>query len=433
MPLAPVPPTLDTPHLAGARSLLDDLVEPAAWRTFQDYKRQGGHLLAADDVALETLITSAGYAGVAEQIRSGSFALYPRRKLVNKHGSGRKRVVYTFDEQATWVLKLLAFLLYRYDSRHQDNCYSFRRQVGAHQALRRLTRTPEIDQMWCLKTDVADYFNAIAPPQMLAALEGVIDDDPRLLAFFDQLLSGDGYWADGELEHGPRGVMAGTPTAPFFANVYLRELDQHFAATGALYARYSDDIIVFAPTEQEINQHRATIHAELAAKSLQINPRKTTLAQPGERWDFLGFGYQGGRVDLAQATKAKLKGRIRRKARALRRWMLRNDAAPERAAKAFIRSINTRLYGRARAHDLTWSRWFFPLLTTDQSLRELDTYLRQYIRYIPSGRFSKRNFAVRYETLKDWGYRPLVNEYHRQRRSHLQLTHKSEAKSNAAT
>jgi len=84
-----------------------------------------------------------------------------------------------------------------------------------------------------------------------------------------------------------------------------------------------------------------------------------------EVWlEFLGISYRKGVIDLSYATQKKLKGNIHRKARALRRWMLRKDASEERAIAAMIRSMNRKPFERGGAHELTWSRWFFPLITS---------------------------------------------------------------------
>ena len=63
----------------------------------------------------------------------------------------------------------------------------------------------------------------------------------------------------------------------------------------------------------------------------------------------------------------------------------------------------------------TWSRWDFPLLTTAESLKKIDQYLEQYLRFLSTGRHTKKNFNVRYEELKELGFRSLVNEYYKRR------------------
>ena len=108
-------------------------------------------------------------------------------------------------------------------------------------------------------------------------------------------------------------------------------------------------------------------------------------------------------------------GRIRRSARSLRRWMLRKEAEPERALAAFNRKYNAKFYSR-EGRELCWSRWFFPLLTTDTSLRRIDAYMQQYQRYLVTGRHNKASYArVPYAMMKANGYRPLVAAYYKGR------------------
>mgnify|MGYP003458774620 CR=1 FL=1 len=64
-------------------------------------------------------------------------------------------------------------------------------------------------------------------------------------------------------------------------------------------------------------------------------------------------------------------------------------------------------------NDLTWSRWFFPLINTDKGLHEVDLYLQQYLRYLSTGKHTKINYNVRYSKLKEYKYKSLVNEYYK--------------------
>ncbi|MDR1833513.1 MAG: hypothetical protein LBQ92_02500 [Propionibacteriaceae bacterium] len=401
-------------QISPSGTLLGRLAEPECWAEFLERKRASGALPPRRERELAEFAESAGYLPVVQAILRGDGFPLPEKRLVNKLGSGKKRVVYSFPPAHTMVLKLLAHLLYRYDGCQPPGCYSFRQGLGAHTAIRALVRTPGIDGMWSLKLDVHDYFNSIEIPRLLPLLAAVVDDDPPLLAFLEKLLTADRALLGGQEVAGPRGVMAGVPIAPFLANLYLGGLDRHFAGV-CPYARYSDDIIAFFPTRQAAVDAREFAASWLAGHGLRINPEKERLSAPGEPWDFLGVSYAGGHLDLSPATQMKLKGKIRRKARALRRWMLRKQAGPERAVGAMIRAYNRKFFEGGKGGELTWSRWFFPLLTRDDSLRAMDAHLQQYLRWIPSGRHRAANHRTGYADLKRLGYRTLVNEYHRYR------------------
>jgi hypothetical protein len=393
-------------------TLLDEVSNADAWDAFARYKQEKGHLSKGDGAALAHFITEERYLPVAQRIQHGLGFDYPQKLLLNKIGTNKKRVVYSFSDEESWTLKLLAWLLYRYDDRQPEGCYSFRRDQGVHKAIRNLIKTQEIGTLWCYKLDISNYFNSIQVPLLLPILHDVMGDDPPLLAFLEQILTADKAYIDGDLVTEERGAMAGTATSPFFANLYLRELDGFFVGKGVPYARYSDDVILFAKTAAELESYKASAHAILKQYGLTVNEDKETTTPPGGTWEFLGISFCNGTIDLSQATKEKIKGKIRRKARSLRRWMLRKEADPERAMRAFIRAFNRKFFDTGTSNDLTWSRWFFPLLTVSDGLREVDAYLQHYVRYIPTGRFNHANYRTDYKDLKRLGYRSLVHEYY---------------------
>ena len=110
----------------------------------------------------------------------------------------------------------------------------------------------------------------------------------------------------------------------------------------------------------------------------------------------------------------KLKQKLRRKARALARWRDRKGVSGEKAAKAFIKALNRKLYEHTDENDLTWARWFFPVISTSGSLRELDRYAEDCVRFIATGKRTKGRFDFRYEQMKRLGFRSLVHEYYRE-------------------
>ena len=63
------------------------------------------------------------------------------------------------------------------------------------------------------------------------------------------------------------------------------------------------------------------------------------------------------------------------------------------------------------------SGWYFPLITTDGSLRLLDQYAQQCIRYLVTGKHTKAAFNCRYTDMKELGYVSLVNCYYNHIRS----------------
>ena len=393
--------------------MLKQLCDHALWQEFLQYKLQNALLSPAEEKALREFIETKRYLPAAQQVAEGTFRFsVPEKKELNKLGSQKKRVVYCFPEEENMLLKMLCWLLYRYDGAVSENCYSFRQNTGARKAFLNMANAEGIDSLHGFKADISNYFNSIDVSLLLPVLQQVIEDDPPLLQLLTDLLCDDRALWQGEILHEPRGVMAGTPTSPFFANLYLREMDEYFASLGVLYARYSDDILIFAE-EDELEHCIAAYRAFLEKYRLSSNPAKEQRFAPGAAWSFLGFSYHGGVIDISDVAVRKLMDKISRAARSLRRWMVKKDASPERALRAFNRKFNRKFYNAEAGRELCWCRWYFPIINTPKTLHFIDGYMQQWQRYIVTGKHNKANYKkVPYSMLTACGYRPLVSAYY---------------------
>ena len=395
-------------------SLLDQLSLPQVWERFYQYKiSQAGHQFY--EKRLRAFIDEKRYLPVVQAIADGNPFPLPRRTVISKMSTEKKRVVYIYPEPENTVLKLLTWLLLRhYDGLFSESLFSFRPRLTAKDAIRRFLRTPDLSSMWAYKADIHDYFNSIPINRFLPILSNTLSDDPELCRFLISLLNEPSVLENGSPLLEQKGIMAGTPLASFYANLYLKDIDEHFNSCSIPYSRYSDDIIMFAPTKDEIEKYAIRFRSLLSEKGLTMNPSKECLFAPDDGWVFLGFYCHGNTVDIAPATLKKIKGKMRRKARALKRWADRKGKPGEAAAIAFIRSFNRKLLdGSGDENELTWSLWFFPVISTADSLHVIDQYCQDCIRFLISGKHTKGRYNVRYEMMKQLGYRSLVNEYYR--------------------
>ncbi|MBR0130740.1 MAG: group II intron reverse transcriptase domain-containing protein [Firmicutes bacterium] len=395
-------------------SLLDLLALPLSWEEFYKYKTD---LACPRDYAesLRGFIDEGSYLPVCEKISRGEPFPLPKKAVISKLGSGKKRTVYIYPEPENTVLKLLTWLLLRrFDGLFDRNLYSFRPRRSAKDAVRHLTGIKGIRTLYSYKVDIHNYFNSVPVDRFLPMLEDALGEDRRLYDFLSSLLSEPCVLEKGLPVEEQKGIMAGTPLASFYANLYLKGLDHHYQEAGIPYARYSDDIIVFCESRDECEKQAEFIKSCLADMGLELNPDKEQFSSPEDGWVFLGFSYLDGVIDIAPATLKKLKQKMRRKARALRRWADRNGIEGENAAKAFIRVFNRKLLESPKDSQLSWSYWFFSVINTDSSLHEIDLYAQDCLRYLISGKRSKARYNVRYEELKALGYRSLVHEYYKE-------------------
>lgn len=395
------------------QSILFQLDDQVVWETFLAHRLMKGRFTWSLFSDADDYVEHERYLPIANAFIRGEGPGIPERKRINKTGTGKKRTVYCFTPEETRVLKLIAFLLYRYDDCFSPNCYAFRRGIKATDAIFHLRKTLRGRKMWAYKLDIHDYFNSISVPILLPILKDLLSDDPPLYAFFERMLTDGRALADGQIVLENRGVMAGTPTSPFLADVYLMEIDRYFFEAGVVYARYSDDIILFAQDRKALESYKSVLLGFLEKYGLTVNPEKERIYTPDEPFEFLGFRCQGEAIDISRAVRIKMKGKIRRAARSLQRWRVAKGLSPEQAMKGLIRKFNAKLFEGEDPDSLSWSRWFFPVINRTEGLQEIDRYLQQYLRYLSSGRHTKINYRVRYEDLKALGYRSLVHEFYR--------------------
>lgn len=395
-------------------SILDGLLDEAKWQEFLAYKIEKSNMSKVDEQRLIDFVSNKEYASIASAIMDGSYTFsLPKKSLVNKSGSTKKRVVYSYSECESWILKFILHQMAKYDSMFPSNLFSFRRNLTVKKAFRSLVKNKGIDDMYAYKLDISNYFNSINIDVLLPILEKVLSDDKKLFEFISNLLTVDKSVYEGEVICEKRGAMAGTSISTFLANVYLMEMDKYFLNKKIIYARYSDDIIVFAPSLNKVKEYRKIMHSFVKLRGLTINEDKEELFQPRSAWSFLGFEYNSGKVDLSKVTLKKIKDKIRRKARALLRWRNKNSATGEHAMKVMLRVFNNKFYRESNTKNLTWSKWFFPIINTHKTLEEIDDYLIQYLRYVTSGKFNKKNYNITYSDLKDLGFRSLVHEFYK--------------------
>ena len=397
--------------------MLGALKDPKLWAEFRDYKIAGGHMTKESTARLEELIRTESYKAVVDRMLAGEPFPHPRKSEISKVHSDKKRIVYTYPETENWILKLLTYLLQRkYDGLFADNLYSFRPRKGVHDGVRSLTAHKDIEKYWCYKADIRNYFNTVPVEKILPLLKETLEDESGVYAFLEGLLT-DPYVEDnGQLISEVKGIMAGTPVSAFLANLYLAHVDRRFSDREIVYVRYSDDIILFCETREDLEREVLLLHGLLREAGLAMNPDKEIYSPPGEMWTFLGFSYEKGVIDVAPVSAEKLKAKMRRKARALIRWQARKGATGEQAARAFVRVFNRKLFENTAEHELTWSLWYFPMINTTRSLQAIDNYCQSCIRYIATGKRNKSAYRFTYEQIKSLGYISLVNRYYNRMR-----------------
>lgn len=393
--------------------MLEKILNEDIWNEFLIYKTQNSHLPKKEIKYYQEYIHNKKYIDICNKILNNNYKFsIPKKIIISKMGKNKKRVVYSFNEDETMVLKLISYLMYKYDNLFEDNLYSFRKNNGVKNAIYNLTKKNNITNKYAYKVDISNYFNSINISSLLKNLKDDLNDI-CLYNLIEKILENDKCIYNSNIISEKKGVMAGVPISAFLANYYLKDIDSYFRSQNVIYLRYADDIILFANSKEELNTLKDDLINKILEKDLIINKNKEFIYSPGNEIEFLGFSIYNKNIDLSKNTIKKIKGKIRRSARGIRRWMIKNNAKEEYALKAMNRKFNNKFFGKEN-NDMTWKYWFFPCINTDKSLKIVDEYMQQYLRYIITGKHNKKNYEkVPYLRLKECNYKSLVSEYYK--------------------
>jgi len=393
--------------------LKDALLDESKWNEFLDYKLSKDFVPKKEKEFFIDYIQNKKYISICTNIVENNYTFStPKKHLISKGRSGKKRVVYTFNNNEMIFLKFLSYLLYDYDYLFSPNLYSFRKSSGVKEAIRNISNIKTIINMHGYKVDIHNYFNSINTSLLLSKLKKDIQDK-LLYSIFEKILSNNEVEYDGEIFEEQKGVMAGTPISAFLANYYIKEIDEYFWNEKVVYLRYADDIILFCNNKSDLEKYQKKLCEFFKYYFLDINSDKEYYFEPNSKWEFLGFSFNGKTIDISDNSVIKIKGKIRRSARGIRRWMIKHNADYKVALKAMNRKYNRKFFGKQDKEELSWKYWFFPTINTIESLKIIDNYMQEQQRYIVTGKHNKINYKkVPYSTLKECNYKSLVNEYY---------------------
>lgn len=397
-------------------SLLHSLGDDAQWEAHLKRKQRDKHTFPQDLLFLEEFVAEKRYKPIAEQMLREDYDLpLPKRALISKKNTDKKRVVYYYPADEHQMLKLLNYLISKkYDDKLSDACHSFRSGRSVRTVMHKIGRIENLDRKYSIKLDLSSYCSSIPVDPLLQVSGKIVDDDPMMMNFFARMMHrGKSLWG-GKTISETMGAIAGTPTAGFFENIYLKDVDNYFLERNIPYFRYGDDILLLVDTKEEQQEYLKLLTKMLVEeRGLILNPDKLCLTDPGEVWEYLGVSYSGGNYDLARGTVEKAKRRIRRYAKYLyREKCCREGVSNEVAAEILLRRFNAMFFDTFEDNEFAWNRWYFSVITTSKSLKEIDIHMQRYLRYLFTGCHGKKNYKITYKKLKELGYRSLVHEYY---------------------
>jgi len=306
------------------------------------------------------------WEGIREQLLAGTYRPQPvRRHDIPKPGGGTRQlgiptVLDRYIQQC-----LLQTLQPQFDPTFSEHSHGFRPGRSAHDAVRSAQKYIQSGLRWVADVDLAKFFDRVNHDVLMERLSRRLADG-RVLGLIRRYLV-TGVLADGVVVERHEGTPQGGPLSPLLANVLLDEVDKELEKRGLKFARYADDLNVYAGSRRAADDAMATLKRLFARLRLQVNDAKSAVARVWER-KFLGYSFwvAKGRITrprVAPAALAEMKARVR----------VITSRTGGRSMKAVVAELRSYLTG--------W-KLYFQMAETPKVFRELDEWLRRRLRAV---------------------------------------------------
>ncbi len=325
-----------------------------------------------------------------------------RRSVVK----GKLRETYVFSLRDRMLQGLINRALHDFDECFSPNLYSHIQGRMAGNVLTKIRQCPSFGDLYIYKTDIHDYDGSMDADLLSEAIRQMPGPDSLCRTFLETFVHRQACLENGVPRGGAPAVPTGSPLCGFFENIYLRETDLMLAEKAAFYVRYADDILIAASTEAELEELIHILTRELEKKKLAINEKKTLRLAPESSFTYLGWNIKGSQVDFSKEMLGELRALIRAETKRLL-IACRKNHLPEEMRLFLVISRANRLIDHWRLAEA------FRVVSVHDGLREIDRMFYDMIRMVASGKTGKGRYRIRGGRIREWGYRSLVNRYHR--------------------
>lgn len=356
------------------------------------------------------------YKEIVDKLVTGSYEWStPEKLLLRKSHTKKKRTVYMYSGLDRYVIGVL----YRvtsalYVDSVAENCFSYKRGTNTCDAIHYIKKHKLSNSMFGVKLDISAYFNSVKRSHLTTCLDEVYGTGTGIRKTADGLFADDNILYKGRPQMEYKALIPGCALGSFFANYCLKDVDNHFKELGVVYARYSDDIILFDDSRELVDKHLEFIKGKISEYGLTINESKYEHFLPKDDVDYLGLTLGERGVDISNHAKNKLKKTIRRWVKAGRKDIEMNGRDFEKVARNIVNRINWKLY-KCYILDPSkfgWGYYAFRYITVTDSLTDIDFYLRDRLRYLKTGKNNKANVsAINDEQFRDLGVLSLYDMY----------------------
>ena len=396
--------------------MFDVLLDPVFQQGFLESKRQKIRD-AKQFQAMKEYITGETLARDAERLRGGDWFLkLPHLKEVAKDATGEKRALYIFSGTDQFLLGLMGYALkHLYDHLFTDGLYSFRVNKSNYtmvEDIHHQISDRDKPPYFAFKTDMKSYSTNIDQDILIRKLSGIFAHDPEFMAFLEWLIRRNQYMHHGQVVDKYLSALPGCPLTGFFTNVYLMDIDEYFQTHCDFYCRYTDDVLVLCREDHKVFTLLIKLRDMARENKLELKSVKTQLFSPNEPINIVGMRFEGSELGISKESLEKIKCKGKIAAKKAVQEIRRTGISHEEAARRFLQKTLRPFIHKADHNETNYAMRYFPFITSDDDLREIDHWIQHCARFVLTEKWGKAQYRASYSKLKSLGYVSLVHLYH---------------------
>lgn len=375
------------------------------------------------DSSFELLTVAKTFQSILEkQVDECKYDWCIPSKIVIPKKNGKERIIYLHERLSD---RFMAGMLYQVLSRYFDNTisqhvFSYKKGISTGSTVRELVTTGKLSNKYCVKLDIKSFFNSVDESYLASQLNKLMGDSvvyKKLLT--DLLFTNKVTTRQGELDEF-MGLIPGSAVSSFLANYILKDVDDYLGnQDNVVYARYSDDIILFTDTVEQQANLLDWLGDRLQPIGLVIHPDKLEFFTPREPVEFLGLRLcqlKGGSfsIDIGDSTFTRMKKVVKELAKQTNK-NIKAGKDPDRELATLIFSINTKFFGvyMENGMPISYAKYIYSNINSIERSRQLDFYIKEQLRFAVTGRYNKGTLKkVPYTKMLEFGLISFVDIFH---------------------
>lgn len=307
-------PQRSDPKPAFSNDLLERVLQRdnlhAAWQRVRANKGAAG----IDGMTIDEFpawAKSGHWKQVVTELETGQYQPAPVRRVeIEKPDGGTRQLGIPTVTDRVIQQAIAQVLTPIFDPEFSINSFGFRPGRNGQQAVKQVQRIIKEGRRFAVDADLSKFFDRVNH-DLLMTLLGRKVRDKRLLKLINRYLRA-GVMENQCYIESREGVPQGGPLSPLLANIMLDPLDKELERRGHKFARYADDFTIIVKSQRAGERVLRSISRYLQERlKLVVNETKSRVVKTNES-KFLGFTFQGTRIQWHPKTLQKFKQQVRR-------------------------------------------------------------------------------------------------------------------------